>query len=453
LVLIVEDVAALREQYAYDLARLRGYETHTANDVEEGLAALDEHAVDCVLLDLEMPGADGFEFLRRVAERPSVPPILVYTGTGNYERCVRAVKLGAYGFLDKGEPMERVVQEIDNALERSTMRNELDTLRVRLDGETALLGDSEAMQAVRRAIDKLAAIPSPVLIVGESGTGKEIVARELHRRGPRRSQPFLAVNCAALPENLVESELFGHERGAFTGAERVRKGAFESAGAGTLFLDEIGELPQPVQAKLLRVLEQDCVTRLGGSTERPVAARVVAATNRDLDGEVEAGRFRQDLLFRLNVHGITVPPLSARRSDVPVLSAHFLATTARRFGARPKTITADALERLCAHDFRRNHVRELRNVIERLVLATDGATITPDVVARELGTQASAASGTSRAPATGTLRERKDEAERRILIEALDHHAWHLTNTAADLGLADHASLSKMLKRLGIERP
>jgi len=288
-VLVVDDVPAMAEQYAYDLRRVGRYDTIVAAGGDEALDVLAREAIDCVVLDLEMPGTDGFEVLRRLQQRGIETPVIVYTGTGSYDRCVQAVRLGAYGFVDKEEPIERVVQEIENAVSRGRMVKELRSLRSRVDGETSLIGDSAPMLALREAIARVAPIPSSVLIVGESGSGKELVARELHRLGPGAKTPLVAVNSAALPEQLVESELFGHERGAFTGADRLRRGAFESAGNGTLFLDEVGELPVPAQAKLLRVLEDRQVMRLGGSRAVQVMARVVAATNRDLEHEVEAG--------------------------------------------------------------------------------------------------------------------------------------------------------------------
>ncbi|MCA9729523.1 MAG: sigma-54-dependent Fis family transcriptional regulator, partial [Candidatus Eisenbacteria bacterium] len=298
-VLIVDDLPALREQYAYDLARLGGFRTITAAGGSEALEMLVRESVDCLVLDLEMPGMDGFDVLAELKKIGSTVPVIVYTGTGNYDRCVRAVQLGAYGFIDKAEPTERVVHEVRNALERGRLTDEVRTLRRRAELDTPLVGESRAMRALREQVGKLASIPSPVLVLGESGTGKELVARELHRLGPRGKGPFVALNCAALAENLVESELFGHERGAFTGADRARKGAFESAATGTLFLDEIAELPAPAQAKMLRALEEQKIVRLGSTREIPVDARVVAATHRDLDARVRSGAFREDLLFRL----------------------------------------------------------------------------------------------------------------------------------------------------------
>ena len=343
-VLVVDDVPAMAEQYAYDLKRVGRYDAIIAAGGDEALDVLGREPIDCVVLDLEMPGTDGFEVLRRLRQRGIETPVIVYTGTGSYDRCVQAVRLGAYGFIDKAEPIERLVQEIENAVSRGRLVTELRSLRSRFDGETSLIGDSAPMRALRDAIARVAPIPSSVLIVGESGSGKELVARELHRLGPGEKTPLVAVNSAALPEQLVESELFGHERGAFTGADRLRRGAFENAGNGTLFLDEVGELPLPAQAKLLRVLEErqgDCVS--AATARSAITARVVAATNRDLEREVEAGRFRQDLFYRLNVHTLRVPPLRERLSDVPALVDHLLHTIASHLRVRPKTIAPDAV--------------------------------------------------------------------------------------------------------------
>jgi DNA-binding NtrC family response regulator len=304
------------------------------------------------------------------------------------------------------------------------------------------------MYALREAIARIAPVPSPVLIVGESGSGKELVARELHRLGPGERQPFVAINSAALPDGLVESELFGHERGAFTGATATRKGAFEIATGGTLFLDEVGELPAGTQAKLLRVLEQQEVTRVGGTKVIKVNARVVAATNRNLQGEVSEGRFREDLFYRLNVHVLTVPPLKDRLSDIPDLVSHILATTCRRYGMAAKSVNGAAMELLMAYDWRRNNVRELRNVIERLVIAAPGNVIEPEHVPADLHV----GEGLPRSDRPMTFQERKTEAERRILLAALERNEWHITNTAEELGLADHASLLKIMRRHGLKR-
>jgi DNA-binding NtrC family response regulator len=450
-VLVVDDVPAMAEQYAYDLKRVGGYHTMVAAGGEQALDVLAREPIDCVVLDLEMPGIDGFEVLRRLQQRGIDTPVIVYTGTGSYDRCVQAVRLGAYGFVDKAEPIERVVQEIENAVSRGQMVKELRTLRSRFDGETSLVGDSPAMRTLRDAIARVAPIPSSVLILGESGTGKELVARELHRRGPGGKTPLVAVNSGALPEQLVESELFGHERGAFTGADRLRRGAFETAGTGTLFLDEVGELPLAAQAKLLRVLEDRKLMRVGGERAIQVTARVVAATNRDLETEVEAGRFRQDLFYRLNVHTLRVPALRERLSDVPALVESLLRSLASHLGVRAKTIAPDAVGLLAAYDWRRNNVRELRNCLERMMIASEGLVIgAADVPPEIRGEDPDEATDGSAPP--GTLKALKAQAERQILLAALEQHEWQVTRTAEALGLADHSSLLKIMRRHGLSK-
>ena len=453
-VLVVDDNIALAEQYAYDLKRVADHDVLIAGGGEEALEMLAREPVDCIILDLEMPGTDGFAVLRALRERGSEVPVIVYTGTASYDRCVQAMKYGAYNFIEKDEPVERVAREVENAVERRRILDEVASLRRYAADESALLGDSPAMLRLKSEIARVAPIPSPVLIIGESGSGKELVARDIHRLSGVAREPFVAVNSAALPENLVESELFGHERGAFTGAATMRKGAFESAGKGTLFLDEIGELPLAAQAKLLRVLEERQVTRLGSSRPVSVPARVVAATNRDLDEEVREARFRRDLYFRLNVHVLRVPPLRERLSDVPVLLERMMAVTCERFGLRRKAVQPAAMEILMAYDWRQNNVRELRNVVERMIIASDGDSIGAEHVPPEIRDDAASRDGRAAGAGTDarTFLERKAEAERQIIISALDRNEWHITRTAAELGLADHASLLKIMRRHHISR-
>lgn len=446
-ILIVDDVAALAGQYAYDLKRIGAHEVVTANSGAAALKQLDSGETDCIILDLEMPGMDGFEVLRKLRHRGDDTPVIVYTGTGDFERCVEAVRLGAAGFIDKAEPMERVAQEVEHAIERQRLRHEIFALQTQL-GESTLLGRSDAIERLRLEIARVAPVPSPVLITGESGTGKELVARELHRLGANPSAPLVAINCAALPEHLVESELFGHERGAFTGASGTRKGAFEAAGNGTLFLDEIGEMPVAMQPKLLRVLEDHTVSRVGSNSAIRVGARVVAATNRDLDELVRAKEFREDLLYRLNVHVVRVPPLRDRREDVPLLAERFVETTCGEFGILPKRLAPEAREALVGYDWKRNNVRELRNAIERAVVSATGETIrAADLPAGIRGTP-------DAEPATddGSFQSQRTAAERRIVLVALEKHDWQITKTAESLSLADHASLLKIMRRLGIQR-
>jgi DNA-binding NtrC family response regulator len=447
--LIVDDVRALADQFAYDLRRLTSMETLVATDGDAALEILSREPVDCVILDLEMPGRDGFGVLRAMRERGLDTPVVVYTGTGSYERCVQAMRAGAYGFIDKGDPVERVAREVESAIERRLLLAEVATLRTYAADDSALIGDSPAMRRLKESIVRIAPIPSTVLIIGESGSGKELVARDVHRLSGREREPFIALNCAAIPEQLVESELFGHERGAFTGAHATRKGAFEVAGKGTLFLDEIGELPLPAQAKLLRALEERQIVRVGASRPISVAARIIAATNRELEAEVAERRFRDDLLFRLDVHTLRVPPLRERRSDIPELTDHLLRTACERFGIRRKVVSASAVERLSQYDWKRNNVRELRNVIERMVIACDGDAIGEEHIPAEISGVSSVVAPNANA---STFVELKAEAERQIIVAALQRHDWHVTQTARALGLADHASLLKIMRRHGLKR-
>lgn len=444
-ILVVDDVEALAEQYGYDLKRLGGHDVTVASSGVAALARLEHQSFDCVILDLEMPGMDGFEVLTTLRHRGNEVPIIVYTGTGNFDRCVQAVRLGATAFIDKAEPMERVIIEVANAVERARLAREVVALRAQL-GASGLLGKSAAIDKLRALVARVAPTPTTVLIQGESGTGKEVVAQELHRLGSRPSGPFVAINCAALPDTLVESELFGHEKGSFTGAVATRAGAFESATGGTLFLDEIGELPLAAQAKLLRVLEQRQVQRVGATKTVAVDARVVAATNRRLTDAVASGAFREDLLYRINTITLEVPALRDRPEDIAVLALHFLADTCRRFGVLPKEFSGEVRTALAQHQWRRNNVRELRNVVERAVVLAEGAIIRVEHLPEDLGRGDGVQSG------RGSFQELKAEAERRIVLAALEERGWHITKTAESLGLADHASLLKIMRRLEIRR-
>ncbi len=448
-ILIVDDVEAMREQYAYDLKRMGGHDTFTAAAGDEALQLLEREPVHCMILDLEMPRVDGFEVLRTLQHRGSDVPVIVYTGTGSVERCVRAMKLGAYGFIEKSDSIERVLLEVERALERGRMRGELERSRARTEAGTRLVGESAAMAAMRKGIERLAPIPGTVLVTGESGSGKELVARRLHELSGREGV-FLALNCAAFPEQTLEDELFGHVKGAFTGADRARKGAFEEAQGGTLLLDEIGELPPPAQAKLLRVLEEKQILRLGSSQPVDVDVRVLAATHRDLAKEVEGGRFRKDLLFRINVHVLHVPALRERLGDLPELAGHLLDRACADYGLAPKRLAPAALAALARYDWRQNNVRELRNAVERMIIACEGEEIGPEHVPAE---QWTAAEGSGEASEEdGSFRALRLAAERRIVTEALARSGGRVGETARELGLADHSSLIKLMRRLGIER-
>ncbi len=477
-VLIIDDRPSICDQYAYDLRRLGEFEVLTANSGDKGLAIIEREPIDCIILDLEMPGMDGFEVLNILRQQEEIIPVIVYTGTGSYERCTRAIRLGAYSFIDKAESMERVVGEIVNALEKNRLTVEVAALRERVGDSSPMIGESPVMEILKSDIDRLAGIPRPVLILGESGSGKDLVARELHRLSGRIENRYLPINCAAISKTLIESELFGHEANAFTGAKRMQKGAFEAVTGGTLFLDEIAEMPLEMQAVFLRVLEESKITRVRGTRQIAIDTRVIAATNRNLAEEVSAGRFRKDLFFRLNVHVVKVPPLRERLLDVPLLAEYFLGRIAGEYRRRPMSFSDDALKALVDYDWRQNNVRELRNAIERIVSICREDVISADQVRIELKTGRmrfasvidsdiieendsgkateedrvawQTVFGLSESDIPQTLKDRKATAERVIIRSALSRNNGQIGKTAEELGLADHSSLLKIMRRLGI---
>jgi len=446
-ILIVDDEKNIRATIARGL-RLEGFRTVEAGNGEEALAILEDQGADAVLLDVEMPRLDGLATLEAMRDRGLSVPAIVLTAHGSIERAVRAVKLGAFDFIEKPPSMERILIAIGHALDRGRLLSENRRLADESGATAGLLGDSEPMRALRAVLSRVAPTEATILLLGENGTGKELAARAIHDGSPRKARPFVTVNCAAIPETLFESELFGHLRGAFTGATDARRGKFSQADGGTLFLDEVGEIPLHLQPKLLRVLESQEVERLGGGAPEKVDVRLVAATNRDLPAEVETGRFRRDLYHRLDVVPVRVPPLRERRTDIPSLAAHFLDLACRRNRVRPKTLADDAKAALAAHRWPGN-VRELRNVMERIAILVQEA----EVGAVLLEGLAGAAATPSEIEETGgTLAARVDAFERKTVLEALERNRWRMTRTAEQLGL-ERSHLYKKLKALGIERP
>ncbi|MCB0289526.1 MAG: sigma-54-dependent Fis family transcriptional regulator [Calditrichaeota bacterium] len=452
-ILIVDDMRTIREQYTYDIKRKTDFEVLSAANGRDALAMLAEEAqIDVVILDLEMPVMSGLDMLEVLSrEGPRDVPVIVYTAAGNFSKCVRAIQLGAYNFFDKDEVnIDALIRNIENAISHRNLLMENQALRRAAGSGSALIGNSRNFRELRQHIEKVAAVPSNVLISGESGTGKELVAREIHRLSSRAKGPFVAVNCAAIPENLVESELFGFEKGAFTGANRTTRGKFEIARGGTLFLDEIGDMPLAIQAKLLRVLQESEITRLGGEGRViKIDVRVIAATHRDLERESAAGRFRQDLYYRICTHIIAVPPLRERIEDVEPLAAYFVAETCKRFGMPPKQLPPDTINALKMYDWRKNNVRELENIVERMIIQSDGPAVLPehipaDILPREAAPDLEEGK---------SFQELKQQAEKQILIRYLEAHDWHITNTARALGIANHSNLLKMMRRLEIKRP
>src|SRR5687768_1086266 len=369
-VLIVDDEPGVRSALG-GVLRDEGYTVDAVDSGEACLDRLSRQTYDVVVLDVWLPGMDGLATLARMRERQVDAQVVIISGHGNVESAVRAIKMGAFDFVEKPLSLDKTVLVVRNALRQRRLEAENRALRARVDAQHTMIGDGYAMVKLREQVAMAAPTNGRVLIFGENGTGKELVARNIHQLSRRRAQPFVEVNCAAIPEDLIESELFGHVRGAFTGAVADRRGKFEAAHGGTIFLDEIADMSLKTQAKVLRVLQEQVMEAVGGSTRIRVDARVLAATNKDLTAEIRAGRFREDLYFRLNVVPIFVPPLRDRQEDIPLLADHFMAMLAREYGRRPKTFEADAIIALQQYPWPGN-VRELRNVVERLMIMVPG---------------------------------------------------------------------------------
>jgi DNA-binding NtrC family response regulator len=446
-VLIVDDERNIQVTIARALS-LEGYATYTAGTGQEALEKIASLPVDLVLLDVKLPDLDGLAVLEKALQTRPGLPVVVMSGHGSIETVRQAFKLGAFDYLEKpiGE-RERLLAAVRNGLQLRALAAENAELR-RVAGAGELLGGSAAMQKLRELVRRAAASEGRVLVTGENGTGKELVARALHHGSRRQGGPFVKLNCAAVPAELIESELFGHERGAFTGAVAARRGKFELADGGTLFLDEVGDMPPAMQAKVLRVLQEGEFERVGGQTTLRTDARVVAASNKDLPAEVAAGRFREDLYYRLAVVIVPTPPLRERRDDVPELAAGFLADACERNGRRTMSLSREAMLALQAHDWPGN-VRELRNVVERLAILCDGPVLEPADVAQALpGARQPRA---DRARAGASFHELVEEAEREIILAALTAHQDNVSDTARALGL-ERSHLYKKMRALGVKR-
>jgi len=442
-ILIVDDEESIRETLSGILAD-EGYATALAEEGEACLrAARGREPPDLVLLDIAMPGRDGVEVLEELRKVAPELPVVMMSGHGTIETAVRATQLGAYDFIEKPLSIEKLLLTIQNALDRSRLARENRELRSQALRAHEILGDSDPMVKLKEQIRLAAPTNGWVLITGENGTGKELVARQIHVHSRRAEGPFVEVNCAAIPEELIESELFGHEKGAFTGAVAQKIGKFQLADGGTIFLDEIADMSLKTQAKILRILQEHTFERVGGTETVEVDVRVIAATNKDLQKEIEAGRFREDLYYRLNVIPFHVPPLRERRSDIPILARAFVDEFCRESGAKPKEITRDAMARLETYAWPGN-VRELRNLMERLVLMTPGSRIDEDDLPEGIR-----AGGTTEA-AGGTLEEARRSFEREYLRSRLVEHGWNVPRTAEAIGIK-RESLWRKIKQLGIE--
>jgi two-component system nitrogen regulation response regulator NtrX len=446
-ILIVDDEPGVRTALS-GVLRDEGYDVEAVPSGEACLERVTRGAVDLIVLDVWLPGMDGLDTLARLRERQVDAQIVLISGHGNIESAVRAIKLGAFDFVEKPLSLDKTVLVVRNALRQRRLEAENRALRAKVDRNLTMVGESYAMRQLREQVAMAAPTNGRVLIYGENGTGKELVARTIHGLSRRRSTVFIEVNCAAIPEELIESELFGHVRGAFTGAVADRRGKFEAADGGTIFLDEIGDMSLKTQAKVLRVLQEQTMEAVGGSARIKVDVRVLAATNKDLQAEIRAGRFREDLYFRLNVIPIFVPALRERPDDIARLADHFMAEFAREYGRRLKTFEPDAVSALQRYEWPGN-VRELRNVIERLMIMVPGDTIS----AADLGfldPHALKRPEAAAAPAGRlTLHEARERFERDLILRTLAQQQGNMSRTAEMLGV-ERSNLYRKMKSFGI---
>ena len=448
-ILVVDDEAEIRRSVRMIL-EYEGYDVQEASSGPEALALVEREPPDLVFLDIKMPGVDGLEVLEKIKQTNETLPVVIISGHGTVSTAVEATKLGAFDFIEKPLASERVLVTIKNALDRTRLQDENRSLKRAAEARYQMVGDSPVLRHIWDAIKRAAPTNATVLLLGESGVGKELIARAIHRNSLRSRERFVQVNCAAIPEELIESELFGHEKGSFTGATEKQIGKFEQADRGTIFLDEVGDMSAKTQAKVLRVLQEGEVERLGSARTIKVDVRVIAATNKDLEAEIERGSFREDLYFRLSVIPITVPPLRERREDIPALVRHFADLFSRDNNRRAQRFTPAALEVMQKARWKGN-VRELRNTVERLLIMTPGDTIDADdlrdVVRAETKIAVAETPGNHVAP--GTLREFKELAERKFLVEKLRENAWNISKTAEIIG-TPRSNLYKKLEQYGI---
>jgi two-component system response regulator AtoC len=449
-VLIIDDEENLRHMLSAMLAG-QGYQADTAANGAEGLRQLGQKVYDFILCDIRMPEMDGKAFLARALEEHLPSPVIMMSAYGSVDTAVECMKMGAYDFISKPFKKDEILMVLKKAEERERLKSENSRLRAEVSGRDEFCGivsRSPLMQEIFGQIRKVADLKTTVLILGESGTGKELVARAIHSNGIRAAKPFVAVNCGAIPESLLESELFGHMRGAFTDASSDKAGLFEQADGGTLLLDEIGEMPLSLQVKLLRVLQEEEIRRVGAAQSKKVNVRVVSATSRDLEADVHAGRFREDLFFRLNVFSITLPPLRERSEDIPLLVSSFVARYAAGGEAAAVRCSPEAMRRLLGYGWPGN-IRELENVIERGVIMRDGATITVDGLPPTLR-RASEAALPASAEENLSIKKAEDAIERDLIRKALLKTGGNRTQAARILEIS-HRSLLYKLKEFGIE--
>lgn len=449
-ILIVDDEQSIRESLK-GILQDEGFRPIVAEDGEKALAALRQDEPDLVMLDIWMPGIDGLEVLQQISDQYPGLTVIMMSGHGNIETAVRATKLGAFDFIEKPLSLEKVLLSIQNGLKVGELSAENRSLKAKLAKEFEIIGNSPPIQDLKKQISIAAPTSGWVLITGENGTGKELVARAVHQNSHRRNKPFVEVNCAAIPEELIESELFGHEKGSFTGATAARKGKFDQANGGTLFLDEIGDMSLKTQAKILRILQEHKFERVGGNRTIEVDVRVIAATNKNLETEIELGNFREDLYYRLNVLPFEVPPLRQRPTDIPLLTDHFLNYFCSKESRETKRLDDEALTAFANYSWPGN-VRELKNIIERLVIMVAVPTISlahlPDAISQ--GKTGGKRSGFGNIVLDSSFREAREDFEREFLIQKLEEHDWNVSRTAESIEI-ERSNLHRKIKSYGIE--
>lgn len=450
-ILVVDDEQSIRESLE-GILQDEGFRCLFAENGERALTMVKEENVDLVMLDIWMPGMDGLEALQLIKEINPELTIIMMSGHGSIETAVKATKFGAFDFIEKPLSLEKVLLSIQNGLKVGQLEQENRTLKEKLAKDHEIIGSSPPISTLKQQIRIAAPTSGWVLITGENGTGKELVARNIHTSSKRRDKPFVEVNCAAIPEELIESELFGHEKGAFTGATASRKGKFDLAHQGTLFLDEIGDMSLKTQAKILRILQEHKFERVGGNRTIKVDVRVVAATNKDLDVEIAQGHFREDLFYRLNVLPFHVPPLRDRREDIPDLVNHFLDYFCGKESRQIKTFEADAMDAMIRYNWPGN-VRELKNIVERLVIMTPDSSIglrhLPAAINRPQA--ADVESGAGMASFTlDTYREAREQFEKEFLLQKLAENDWNVSRTAEVIDI-ERSNLHRKIKAFGIE--
>ena len=448
-ILVIDDEAEIRRSVKMIL-EYEGYEVLEAASGPDGVALAEKESPDLVFLDIKMPGMDGLDALQRIKASNETLPVVIISGHGTVSTAVEATKLGAFDFIEKPLASERVLVTIRNALDQTRLADENRSLKRAVEIRHQMVGESPALRQVWDAIKRAAPTNATVLLLGESGVGKELVARSIHRNSLRSRERFVQVNCAAIPEDLIESELFGHEKGSFTGATEKQIGKFEQADRGTIFLDEVADMSAKTQAKVLRVLQEGEVERLGSARTIKVDVRVIAATNKDLDQEIEKGTFREDLYFRLSVIPIRVPPLRDRPDDIPALVRHFADLFSREHNRHPQRFTAAAMEYLQKARWKGN-VRELRNTVERLVIMTPGEAIDVDDLREVVRLESKAAPSDNERDRPGTLREFKESSERAFLVGKLRDNNWNISKTAEVIG-TPRSNLYKKLEQYGISQ-